>query len=123
MDVTSGTCDVPQRVGQTATFAADGRLMTTTMSGSTLEDRLRAVSAHGRVADALLGVALDVIEPYASDYLSADEYSHLCDALRKRVDGAADAALSALVDSLAPALKTEDPALMARLEAVRRRSL
>lgn len=96
----------------------------TTMTGSgALEDRLRAVSAHGRVAESLLGVALDVIEPYASDYLSADEYNRLCELLRKRVDGAADAALGALADALAPTLTTEDPALAARLEAIRRRAL
>jgi hypothetical protein len=97
--------------------------MTTMTGAGTLEERLRAVSAHGRVAECLLGVGLDVIEPYASDYLSADEYSRLCALLLDRIDGAANVALDALADALAPALKTEDPALMARLEAIRRRSL
>jgi hypothetical protein len=97
--------------------------MTTMTGGGTLDDRLRAVSAHGRVAESLLGVALDVVEPYASDYLSADEYNRLSELLRKRVDAAADAALGALVDALAPTLTSDDPALVARLEAIRRRAL
>ena len=97
--------------------------MTMMTGGGTLEDRLRALHAHGRVAESLLGVALDVVEPYASDYLSADEYNRLCELLRKRVDAAADVALGALADALAPTLTSEDPVLAARLEAIRRRAL
>ena len=63
--------------------------------------RLLSVRARERVADVLLGVVLDVVEPYASDYLSADEYSGLCGVVRASVDAAADAALATIETELA----------------------
>jgi hypothetical protein len=60
-----------------------------------------SVRARERVTDVLLGVVLDVVEPYASDYLSADEYSRLCSVVRASVDAAAVAALATIETELA----------------------
>jgi hypothetical protein len=88
-----------------------------------LADRLRAVHARGRISESLLGVALDVIEPYASDYLSPDDYRRVCELVREPVEAASEAALAALVEALIPTISDSDPDLVARIEAVRSRSL
>jgi hypothetical protein len=93
--------------------------MTTALGDGSIGDRLRVVGARGRIGESLLGVALDVVEPYASDYLSADEYRRVCDLLRGPVEAATDTALGALADALTPG----DPAIAARLETIRRRAL
>jgi hypothetical protein len=76
-------------------------MMRTPTESSLLQVRLESVRARGRVADVLLGVALDVIEPFASDYLSAAEYARLCKLLEASVDAAATAALTTLESELA----------------------
>jgi len=63
--------------------------------------RLQSVHARGRVADVLLGVALDVLEPFASDYLSADEYARLCGLVQPSVAAATQAALAMIARELA----------------------
>ncbi len=75
--------------------------MPTRTDSSVLEARLHSVHARGRVADVLLGVALDVLEPFASDYLSADEYVRLCGLVQSSVDAAAQAALAMIARELA----------------------
>jgi hypothetical protein len=75
--------------------------MTAHTDSGLLRAGLLSVRAQERVADVLLGVVLDVVEPYASDYLSADEYSRLCSVVRASVDAAADAALATIETELA----------------------
>lgn len=75
-------------------------MMRTPTQSSLLQARLEAVRARGRVADVLLGVALDVIEPFASDYLSAAEYARLCRLLEASVDAATRAALTTIESEL-----------------------
>ena len=75
--------------------------MTAPRDSGLLRAGLLSVRARERVADVLLGVVLDVVEPYASDYLSADEYSRLCGLVRASVDAAADAALATIETELA----------------------
>jgi hypothetical protein len=75
--------------------------MTAHTDSGLLRAGLLSVRAQKRVADVLLGVVLDVVEPYASDYLSADEYSRLCGVVRASVDAAADAALATIETELA----------------------
>lgn len=80
-----------------------------------LSSRLDLVHAQARVADALLGVALDVLEPFASDYLSAADYSHACVAVRAPVSAATEAALAAITRELALVVEA-DPWIPARLD-------
>jgi hypothetical protein len=81
---------------------------------SLLQARLQSVHALGRVADVLLGVALDVLEPFASDYLSADEYARLCGCVQSSVDAAAQAALATIASELALVAEA-DPDITRRL--------
>jgi hypothetical protein len=74
--------------------------MTAHTDSGLLQAGLLSVRAQERVADVLLGVVLDVVEPYASDYLSADEYSRLCSVVRASVDAAVDAALATIENEL-----------------------
>lgn len=74
--------------------------MTTDSDSGAFRARLQSVHARGRVTDVLLGVALDVVEPFASDYLSADEYSRLCNVVQAAVDAAAEAALTTIETEL-----------------------
>ena len=80
-----------------------------------LSSRLDLVHAEARVADALLGVALDVLEPFACDYLSTADYSHLCMAVRAPVSAATEAAVAAITRELALVLEA-DPWIAARLD-------
>jgi hypothetical protein len=82
--------------------------------------RLRSVHASGRVAHTLLGVALDLIAPYASDYLSADDYDWLAELVDGPVHAATSAALATLTTELDAALGALPPADVARLKAVER---
>lgn len=77
--------------------------------------RLDSVRAEKRVAEALLGVVLDVLEPFACDYLSAGDYSHLCAVVRAPVKVATEAALTTIVTQLALAVQA-DPGIEARLD-------
>jgi hypothetical protein len=72
-----------------------------TLTDSGLQARLESVHARGRVTDVLLGVTLDVLEPFASDYLSANEYARLCKLVQRSVDAAAETALAAIAAELA----------------------
>ncbi len=92
--------------------------MATAIDSNTLLARLRSVQARGRVADCLLGVALDVVEPFASDYLSADDYLRLCRRIQATVDAATEAALRTLAIELAQAAEG-DPDLARRLQRAR----
>jgi hypothetical protein len=82
--------------------------------------RLRSAFARERIADALLGVALDAVEPFASDYLSADEYERLCDLVQGPVDAATDDALATIARELV-SLAEGDPELRRRLETAEHR--
>jgi hypothetical protein len=75
--------------------------MVTAIDSDSLLARLRSVHGRGRVADALLGVALDMIEPLAVDYLSADEYMRLCGRVQATIDAATDVALATIAVELA----------------------
>lgn len=68
---------------------------------SQMDARLRAVFARSRIADALLAVVLDVVEPFASEYLSADEYDRLCGLVQEPVGEATEAALATIARELA----------------------
>jgi hypothetical protein len=72
-----------------------------TLTDPGLQARLESVHARGRVTDVLLGVALDVLEPFASDYLSADEYARLCKLVQGSVNAAAETALTTIAAELA----------------------
>jgi hypothetical protein len=72
-----------------------------------LKARLRSAHARERVADTLLGVALDVIEPFASDYLSPDVYNDLCGTVQLPVDRATEAAVTTMVSELARVLEAD----------------
>jgi hypothetical protein len=75
--------------------------MRTPADTSLLQARLESVQALGRVADVMLGIALDVIEPFASDYLSAAEYGRLCRLVQASVDAAVTAALTTIESEIA----------------------
>lgn len=97
--------------------------MKTLTRGETLQSRFRAVQAAGRVEESLLAIAIDALEPFASEYLTGDDYFRLCQRLREPVEHARDAALAALIDSLVTGPANGDPELAARQEAIRRPSL
>ncbi len=80
-----------------------------------LATRLESVRAQERVADALLGVALDVVEPFACDYLSAVDYSQLCAVVRPPVSAATEAAMERLMSELVLLIEA-DPGIEARLD-------
>jgi hypothetical protein len=84
-------------------------------SAPLLEAGMQRVHARGRTAEALLGIALDVIEPFASDYLSPADYKRLCDRVAGPVSAAAQAALATLVDELEAARLVDDRDVLDRL--------
>jgi hypothetical protein len=96
--------------------------MTSVGASSLLRGRLFSVHAEERVADALLGIALDVLEPFASDYLSADDYDRLCRLLQAPVSGASEAALTTIAGELVLVLEA-DPSIAARLETIQNRRI
>jgi len=96
--------------------------MTTDTASAAMPGRLHSVRAEQRLADALLGVALDVLEPFASDYLSADEYDHLCTLLEAPVSAASEAALTTLARELVLILESE-PGVAARLQTTQNRRI
>ena len=87
----------------------------TSIKPTALGTRLQSVRAQERVADALLGVALDVLEPFACDYLSAADYSQLCAVVQAPVSAATEVALAAFIDELV-LLIAADPGIEARLD-------
>ena len=62
--------------------------------------RLGEARATGRLADVLTGVALDVLHPFASEYLPADEYRELVRLLEPLSGEVAAAALAMPADEL-----------------------
>jgi hypothetical protein len=74
-----------------------------------LDSRLRSVEARGRIADALLGVALDVVEPFATEYLAPIEYDHLCHLLQDPIRAATEAALTTIEAELARVIDSDEP--------------
>jgi len=84
--------------------------------------RSRDVYARGRVAEALLAVAMDLLEPAARDQLSGQDWDHLCRIVGGPVDAATEAALEVLLTELGAAATEVDPGLMARLDLLRRRA-
>jgi hypothetical protein len=97
-------------------------VMTTDAASAAMHGRLYSVRAEQRVTDALLGVALDVLEPFASDYLSADEYDRLCTLLEAPISAASDAALTTLARELVLILESE-PGRAARLQTTQNRRI
>ena len=89
--------------------------MPTLTDSSLLQARLRSVYAYGRIEDVLLGVAIDVLEPFASEYLSGDEYSRLRSLVQRSVDDAAEAALATMVNELV-LIAEADPDIRRRLQ-------
>jgi hypothetical protein len=87
----------------------------TAIAPRALGTRLESVRAQERVADALLGVALDVLEPFACDYLSAADYSQLCARVQAPVSAATEAALATFMSELV-LLMSADPGIEARLD-------
>jgi hypothetical protein len=96
------------------------RPVATRTDSSPKHDRLRSAYARERIADAILGVALDVVEPFAGDYLSADDYNRLCGLLQGPVGEATDAALTTISRELAIVADAE-PDLARRLQGAARR--
>jgi hypothetical protein len=96
--------------------------MMRTVGSTPLAVRTREVYARGRVADALLAVAIDLLEPAARDQLSGDDWDRLCGIVRGPVDAATEAALEVLVTELDSAASAVDPGLMARPDLLRRRA-
>jgi hypothetical protein len=86
----------------------------TAAASRALYARMGSVHAEERVADALLGVALDILQPFACDYLSTAEYGQLCAAIRWPVSAATEAALMTFVSELI-CLRAADPRIEARL--------
>lgn len=93
--------------------------MLTVIDSNSLLARLRSVYGRARVADALLGVTLDVIEPFAVDYLSADEYIRLCGRVQAAIDAATEVALATIAVELARVAEA-DPDLTRRLQRASR---
>jgi hypothetical protein len=89
--------------------------MPTLTDSSLLQTRLLSVYAHGRVEDVLLGVALDVLEPFASEYLSGDEYLRLRGLVHGSAEAAAEAALATMTSALA-LIAEADPDIRRRLQ-------
>lgn len=89
--------------------------MPTLTDSSLVHARLRSALARERIADAVLGVALDAIEPFACEYLSHDEYGRLCALVQGPVDAATDDALVTIARELA-FLADIHPDLARRLE-------
>jgi hypothetical protein len=94
----------------------------TTVASSVLSGRLSSVHAEQRISDALLGVALDVLEPFASDFLSADDYTRLCSLLEAPVTTASVAALTTIARELVLILES-DLEIAARLEKTQNRRM
>jgi len=88
-----------------------------------LTDRLRAVQARGQVAESLLGVALDVVEPFASEYLSPEAYRQVTELLRRPVEAATDRALATLLSELLQVVEAGDPLITGRIQTVPRHRL
>jgi hypothetical protein len=81
---------------------------------------LRSAYARERIADAILGVALDAVEPFASDYLSADDYDRLCGLVQGPVGEATNAAMTTIARQLA-IVADADPDLARRLRGAEHR--
>jgi hypothetical protein len=81
---------------------------------------VRAAHVSARVADALRGVALDAVVPYAADYLAPADYERLRALVDPAVGTASEVAVDALAAALADAVEESDPDLIARLDAARR---
>ena len=94
--------------------------MTATQGSDIILSRLRQVHAAGRTADVLLGVALDVLHPYAADYLSADDYRRLIAIVEAPVKDAAERGLATLAEELLGALSEADPGVVDRPEGFQR---
>jgi hypothetical protein len=116
----AGRAYIEQRLPEYHRFRAI--VMTTVAASSVLRGRLNSVHAEQRVVDSLLGVALDVLEPFASDYLSADDYTRLCGLLEVPVGAASVAALTTLARELALIIEA-DPLVAARLEKTQNRRM
>jgi hypothetical protein len=82
-----------------------------------LRDRLRAVRAHGRVAESVLAVALDLVEPFASEYLPPDDYRDVSELLRGPAEAATDTALATLISELLQVAAAGDPKIASRVRA------
>lgn len=95
--------------------------MPTITDSGLVQARLRSVYAHGRVEDVLLGVALDVIEPFASEYMSGDEYIRLRSLVQRSADAAAEAALATIANELALVAEA-NPDIRRRLQRAHVRS-
>jgi hypothetical protein len=96
--------------------------MTTRADRRFIETRLRAVRASERLNDALLGVVLDVLHPYASDYLSGADYQRLMAIVRDPVAASANAGLEVLIDELDRTLAAPEPESSKWLEGLLHRA-
>ncbi len=96
--------------------------MTSLPEADNLTIRFHDVRAAARVRDVLLGVALDALQPYASDYMAAVDYRRLLAVVDDAVREASDAGLATLLKSLTRAIAAADQDLVVRLEGLGRRS-
>jgi hypothetical protein len=94
--------------------------MTPTPGSDIIQSRLREVHAAGRITDVLLGVALDVLHPFAADYLSADDYRRLIATVEAPVKDAAERGLATLAEELAGVISEVDSRVIDRPEGFRR---
>ena len=95
--------------------------MTNATTGSeAIAGRLVQVEARGRISDALLSVAVDALQPFASDYLPADEFARLCELVRGPVSAATEASLSTLTSELSAVTDAVDPRHVSHLAGLAR---
>ncbi|MFL5754704.1 MAG: hypothetical protein ACJ77N_00250 [Chloroflexota bacterium] len=87
-----------------------------------IERRLQAVGGRKRVKAVLRTLAIDLVHPYAREYLSDRDRDKLSTMVREPIDAATDAAIDALAEGLASALDDADPRLLARVDVVRARA-
>jgi hypothetical protein len=83
--------------------------------------RLGEARARGRLTDALTGIALDVVYPYASEYLPAGAYRDLVGLLEPVSGKVATAALAMLADELDRLLASDGSDLFVALQVVQGR--
>jgi hypothetical protein len=89
--------------------------MNTVTATDAFSHRLGAVQARGRVAQCLLAVALDLVEPFASEYLSREAYQEVSDLLRGPAETATEMALATLIGELVRVATAGDPRVAPRV--------
>ncbi|HEY8870475.1 MAG TPA: hypothetical protein VIM30_13955 [Candidatus Limnocylindrales bacterium] len=93
--------------------------MSVLVDSSPVRAHLQSVQARRRIADALLGVTLDVVEPFACDYLSSADYLRLVTLVEAPIQAATEEALTTIERELM-LLAKGDPDINRRLQRAQR---